>query len=276
MLQIPLQVTHLIPVIDTLLIELLQSLTSDEWNAPTIARQWTVKDIAAHLLDGNVRNLSASRDKYRLPAPANIYSYNDLVVYLNHLNHSWTDAAKRLSPQVITTLLEITGKQYADHLAALAPFDEAVYAVVWAGDAVSPNWFHIAREYTEKFLHQQQIRDATGKEALFTKELFHPFIHTFMYALPYTYRNVQAPVNTIVTVQVTTAAGGQWSIAKNETGWELTGTATNAAATVTMDPATAWKLFSKGITANEALPAVTIEGNKELGTTALSMIAVMA
>ena len=48
-------VTHLFPVLDDLLLQLLRSLTPDEWNAPTIARLWKVKDIAAHLLDGNIR-----------------------------------------------------------------------------------------------------------------------------------------------------------------------------------------------------------------------------
>jgi hypothetical protein len=104
-----------------LLIELLQFLTDKEWNAPTIAKLWTVKDIAAHLLDGNLRTLSSSRDKYFGETQQNINTYNDLVAYLNQLNHSWTNAAKRLSPQVLINLLEITRKQYTEHLNILTP-----------------------------------------------------------------------------------------------------------------------------------------------------------
>jgi len=33
-------------------------------------------------------------------------------------------------------------------------------AVDWAEEMESKNWMAIAREYTEKWLHQQQIRDA--------------------------------------------------------------------------------------------------------------------
>ena len=54
----PIKTTHLFPILDQLLIDLLQSLTKAEWHYPTIAKQWLVKDIAAHLLDGNIRMLS--------------------------------------------------------------------------------------------------------------------------------------------------------------------------------------------------------------------------
>ena len=50
---IPIQTLHLFSVLDELLIELLKSLTEEEWNAQTVAKKWTVKDIASHLLDGN-------------------------------------------------------------------------------------------------------------------------------------------------------------------------------------------------------------------------------
>jgi len=54
---IPIPTLHLFPVLDELLIGLLKSLSADDWNKPTVARLWTVKDIAAHLLDTNVRTI---------------------------------------------------------------------------------------------------------------------------------------------------------------------------------------------------------------------------
>jgi hypothetical protein len=105
-----------------------------EWNANTIAKLWTVKDTAAYLLDGNLRTLSSSRDKFFSEAPQNINTYYDLVSYLHQLNHIWTNAAKRLSPQVLIHLLEITGKQYAEHLNSLNPIDKAIYSVAWSRD----------------------------------------------------------------------------------------------------------------------------------------------
>jgi len=274
---IPVKTLHLFPILDEYLIDLLKSLSNDEWHFATIAKHWTVKDIAAHLLDGNLRTLSASRDNYFGEKPIHVDTYADLVKYLNQLNHSWTNAAKRLSPAILIELLTITGKQFCAHLTKLAPFDKAIFSVAWAGQQESYNWFHIAREYTEKFLHQQQIRAAVGKQALFTRELFYPFIDTFMYGLPYTYRNVDAPTGTMVTIKVTTNIGGLWTIAKNDTAWQFTGPTENGVdAVVYIHPDTAWKLFSKGISFEDAMPEITLTGDKELGKTALKMVAVMA
>ncbi|OXA87654.1 maleylpyruvate isomerase N-terminal domain-containing protein [Flavobacterium hercynium] len=274
---VPIDTLHLFSILDELLIELLNSLTDEEWNAQTVAKKWTVKDIASHLLDGNLRGLSISRDHYFGEKPENINSYNDLVAFLNQLNMSWTTATKRLSPVVLTELLAITGKQYSEHLQSLNPFENAIFSVAWAGQETSLNWFHIAREYTEKFLHQQQIRNAVGKQALFTKELFYPFINIFMQALPYAYRNVAAKNGTLVTLIVNTEIGGQWSIIKKENEWEFIESFDNkAAATLKIDPNDAWLLFSKGIRPSEAKEKVEITGDRQLGEVALNIIAVMA
>ena len=88
---IPIDVVHLLPVLDKKLIDLLKSLAPDEWQKQTIAKLWTVKDIVAHLLDGNIRILSILRDNYYGEQP-NINSYQDLVDFLNKLNADWVKA----------------------------------------------------------------------------------------------------------------------------------------------------------------------------------------
>lgn len=273
---IPIKTLHLFPKLDSLLIELLKSLSKEEWNLPTIAKLWTVKDVASHLLDGNLRALSSSRDGHFGQSPS-INSYEELISYLNQLNADWTNATKRLSPNVLISLLETTGKEYSEHLETLKPFDKAIFSVAWAGQDVSENWFHIAREYTEKFIHQQQIQEAVGKQALFTQELFYPFINTFMYALPHTYRNVNARIGTKITVKVLTDIGGEWTIVKNELGWDFSkDTDGSSSSIIHINPETAWKLFSKSMTPEKALDEVKIEGDFDLGKIALEMVSVMA
>jgi hypothetical protein len=134
---------------------------------------------------------------------------------------------------------------------------------------------HIAREYTEKFIHQQQIRDAVQKPGLITKEFFFPFIDTFMKALPYTYRNIEAANGSVVHVFVTSDAGGSWFIKKESSGWKACDE-DKVTASVTIDPETAWKLFSKGISPQEARSAVELEGDTRLAEHALNMVSVMA
>jgi uncharacterized protein (TIGR03083 family) len=275
--EVPIQTLPLFPVLDEALLTLLRGLSPEAWQTQTIAKRWTVKDVAAHLLDGNLRGLSVSRDGYTGDKAEGINSYGDLVAFVNTQNLRWTDAAKRMSPGVLIDLLERTGIQYTEHLQSLDPFAPAVFSVAWTGHATSPNWFHIAREYTEKFLHQQQIRDALGIPGIMTRELFHPFIDTLMQALPHTFHETDAPAQTTVTIVVSTDIGGQWSVVKTNAGWDLqTGYPVTYDARVTIDPDTAWKLFSKSLSVTDIINHVTIAGDSRLGMQALRMVAVMA
>ncbi len=275
--QLRITTLHLFPVLDKLLIELLKSLTEDEWNAQTVARLWKVKDVASHLLDGNLRGVSMSRDGYFGEKVSPVNSFQELVTFLNKLNLSWTNATKRLSPQVLIELLETTGEQYSAHLQTLNPDENALFSVAWAGQEISPNWFHIAREYTEKFLHQQQIRDAVNKSGIMTRELFYPFIDIMMYAFPHTFKDTVLDEGTIISIIVSTAIGGQWNIVRTKTGWKLNkDNIQTSDARIMIDPDTAWKLFSKSWTPQMVSDKVEITGNRELGEQALRLVAVMA
>jgi hypothetical protein len=56
--------------------------------------------------------------------------------------------------------------------------------VSWAGlHEGAPAWLGTAREYTERFWHQQQIRDATSHPGLWTAEFVGPVLDTFQWAL---------------------------------------------------------------------------------------------
>lgn len=275
--EIKIETLHLFSILDSKLLELLKSLTIEEWDSQTVAKLWKVKDVASHLLDGNLRALSTSRDKYFGEKSENVSSYQDLVGFLNHLNLSWTRATKRLSPQVIIKLLEITGKDYTEYLQALNPFDNAIFSVAWAGQETSPNWFHIAREYTEKFLHQQQIRDAVGKQGIMTKELFYPFVDTFMFAFPHTFSNIPAENGTTVSIEVSTDIGGIWNIVMTDKGWNLDKNKNiDTHAKVIIDPETLWKLFSKSWKPEQVTDKVKISGDTNLAKQALNIVAVMA
>ncbi len=79
---------ELYPILDEKLVELLESLSPEEWNAPTIAGKWTVKDVAAHILDGcYLRRLSIHRDGYIGEKPENVNSR--ISSSLLSLSSSW-------------------------------------------------------------------------------------------------------------------------------------------------------------------------------------------
>lgn len=273
---IPIDVVHLLLVLDKNLIDLLKSLTLEEWQKQTIAKLWTVKDVAAHLLDSNIRILSILRDGYFGEQP-NINSYQDLVDFLNRLNADWVKAMKRVSPQMLIFLLELTGEPFYNYFKSVDPFDKSAFAVDWAGETESKNWMEIAREYTEKWLHRQQIRDAVNKPGLMTRELYHPFIDIFMLALPHTFRNTKASNGTSVKLTVTTDIGDSWFLIRNDDKWILSKQYSQDPTTeIVIDPDTAWKLFSKSLRPEHVMDKIKISGDHKLGEIALTMVSVMA
>ncbi|MBK7808901.1 MAG: maleylpyruvate isomerase N-terminal domain-containing protein [Saprospiraceae bacterium] len=274
----PIFTSHLFPLLDEKLLEILRSLSPQDWERQTIAPLWKVKDVAAHLLDGNMRALSMLRDHYFGEKPENIDTYPDLVWYLNRLNADWVNAMQRVSPKVLSELLEITGKEYSMLMNTLNPFEKALFSVAWAGESESENWFHIAREYTEKYHHQQQIRLAVGKEeVLLKKELYFPFLDTSLRALPHHYREVNAEVGDVIQVTISGESGGDWYLYRNEEKWILvTECELVPICHIRIPPEIAWRLFTKGISREEAEPLINIDGEKSYGSRIIDMLAVMA
>ncbi len=262
--------------IDELFIKLLHELSPDDWQKSTVAKLWNVKDVVAHLLDGNIRVLSMLKDGYFGESPTD-FSYNGLVTYLNGLNADWVKAMKRVSPQILITLHQLTGPMYNQYYASLNPNDVAPFAVSWAGDTESPNWKHIAREYTEKFLHQQQIRDAIGNTDLLHSKYFTTFLAVFMLGLPHAYRNIDEKVDAVVRVVIPGEFGGSWQIRKLETGWELyEQNDIEPKAIITIPADVSWKLFSKSVRPKDIIEHVSTKGDLILGERALWMVSVMA
>lgn len=269
---------HLFPKLDQELNSLLISLNPDDWERRTLAPKWKVRDVAAHLLDGNIRAISILRDQYSLQGPASKSSYRDLVNYLDSLNAEWVGAMNRMSPDLMIYLLEITGKLYCDVMSMQDLQAKAIYAVSWAGEEESENWFHIAREYSEKWHHQQQIRHAVGKtEVLFEEVYYAPFLETCMRALPYHYRGVNAPDGCCIQFRISGSGGGRWYLHWSSKLWHLSYQCKGQCdAVVDIPGEIAWRIFTKGISREEAEKNTVISGVKELGTPILSMLAVMA
>ena len=269
------EVQHLFRPLDQALIELLKSLGPEDWDKPTVAGSWTVKDVVAHLLDGNVRGLSIQKERYFGEHPPPMEGYQDLVQWLNALNRDWVQAMKRVSPNMLIVLHQATGPSLCDYFESLNLRDTAIFAVDWAGESESLNWMHLAREYTEKWHHQQQVRDATDRPGIMKREFFFPLMDTYMRALPRTFRHVLAPTGTVVEASVDDL--GTWFIQKGTEVWELVASSeTKPTATVQLKPDVAWKLFSKNIRRDDIQEGVHLGGDRGLAGTVLEMVSVMA
>ncbi|MEL7425929.1 MAG: maleylpyruvate isomerase N-terminal domain-containing protein [Bacteroidota bacterium] len=274
---IPIDTRPLFKPLQAELIALLKSLNEEEWHQQTVAKLWKVKDVASHMLDTQLRVLSMQRDGYYGEQAPEFNSYEDLVNWLNQLNKDWVDATKRLSPPTLILLLESIGDLVADYYTSLDPWAEAKFAVAWAGESTSYNWMHVAREYTEYWHHQQQIRDAVGQEGIMSKEFFYPVIDTFFLALPHTFKDVPAAEGTIIQANITSEAGGSWYLVRGLDHWTLkSNVKTPPAAVVTIPIALSWVLFSKSVRPSEVMDQVIIEGDPQLARKVLDMVAVMA
>ena len=258
------------------LLALLRGLGPSDWERPTIAGSWRVRDVAAHLLDTQVSKLSLQRDGLRMPAttpdgPA------DLLAFLNGLNASWVAAAERFSPRVLVDLLAVTGPQVAAFVESLDPMARAPFAVAWAGERESLNWLDTGREYTEHWHHQQQIREAVGARLLVEPRWLHPVFEVSVPALRPAYAGVVVPFGSVVTLRIEGEAGGVWSVVDVDSEWVLfSGEPPHPTARAIVDEDTAWRMFFKAIPAEEARRRARFEGDRALAERAVGALAVMA
>jgi hypothetical protein len=119
--------------------------------------------------------------------------------------------------------------------------------------------------------------------------LFAPVLDTFVRALPHTYRHTDAPPGTHVRLTITGDAGNTWSLIREipptrvgqatttAIPWTLyTRVETPAAATVTLDQETAWRLFTRGVEPATARERAQIDGDAKLGEVALHTVSIIA
>jgi uncharacterized protein (TIGR03083 family) len=270
----PVIVAHLFPEIHEKLIELLKDLSANDWQKPTICTNWSVKDVALHLLGVEVGNLSRRRDGN--VSNASVNNWDELVTFVNDWNQSWVSAAGRMSPRLLIDLLVLVGSQMSEYFQELDPYSMGD-AVVWAGSEPAPVWLDLAREYTERWHHQQHIRDAVGMPDLKQPKYFSPVLESFIRALPRTYHETIADENTAVTLTITGQPGGRWSILRNNMKWHLyCGAPPEPNAEVIVDQDIAWRLFTRGISQNAAREQMIFKGNQTLGLKILEMVSIIA
>lgn len=206
----------LLPPLRSELVGLLAGLAADEWMAATACPGWPVHAVASHLLGVELGNVSVRRDRWALGPGEG----EDPVTWLNAFNQQWVDAAQRISPPLLIECLEVAARRFERHVAGL-DLDAVGGPVEWAtGPDPAPVWLDVAREYMERYVHQQQIRDATGRPAL-SADFAAPVLTAAAHALPVALRGLSRPAGTTVTFTAEGPGGGTWHLTRAETGWEL-------------------------------------------------------
>jgi uncharacterized protein (TIGR03083 family) len=225
------------------LLELLRGITDEDWLISTQAVGWRVKDIALHLLDDDLGWLSRDRDGDTSGLLDMSGVYADFVTALDRKSQSWVDGAHGLSRRVICDLLEWSGREvdrYHASIDMLAP-----RAVIWAGHDPVPAWFDLARDLTERWVHQQQIRIAVGAEGHHAEKYLAVVIRTFIWAFPNQYEPV-AEVGTQVALDIGDV--GAWTLTRADDGWEMDeGSCSSPTARVRMSADAAWRSLTGAV-----------------------------
>lgn len=276
----PVAVRDLFPSEREALLLLLADLLPDHWSVPTICAGWSVKDVALHLLGDDIGLLSRRRDRFAVPQAEGIdfSDWDALVAFVNRQNGIWVEAARRISPVLLLELLRFTGEATYNYFCSLdlaAPGD----SVNWISADPAPIWLELAREFTERWTHQQHIREALDRPGVMERLYLAPALDTFVRSLPRAYRSVDARGGTVVQCVIEGDAGGVWSLLKGEDRWTLwlaTPDDPEPASTVIIRQVDAWKLFTRGIDKRDLLQAVTFRGDHFLGLPVLDAVSIIA
>lgn len=281
----PVLVTHLFPDERAALLDVLRSLDREQWERPTVCEGWSVGDVARHLVADDLGRLSRERDVYTAhgftassPEAQRIRRTfeSDLVTWINASNEAWVEATRRLSPAIVIDLLEWSGREtqaYFESLDLQAIGDP----VTWAGPEPAPRWLDVAREYTERWHHQAQIREGAGLPLLSDSRLFAPVLAAFVLGVPHAFRETEADEGTHVRLRITGDAGGEWSLVRSDGRWALVQPLdADADATVEIGQDAAWRLFTKGLTPREAKSCARLEGDGRLAEQVLRTVSIIA
>ena len=273
----PTYTTHLLGPIHAELVALLRSLTPAQWLQGTSAGHWRVRDVVAHLLDGDLRRLSYCRDALPQPEMAEMRSYDDVLSYLNRLNATWIAAAGRLSPRLLTQLVDEVGRQAVEFLASRPPHEEACWPVSWAGEGRSEHWMDASRNYSEYWHHQQQIREAVAAPPLTDPEWLRPIIALGVRAVPAALRHTRASEGATIHLRISGPAGGEWWVRREARGWNVSDEAPvdATAATVELDAESAARVWYAGRKPQPAAERARVSGDPALAEAVLMARALM-
>jgi uncharacterized protein (TIGR03083 family) len=237
------------------LLDLLGGLPDAEWLAPTPCTGWRVKDLALHILDDDLGWLSRGRDGDLDGLIAMDVDYRDFVEALNQKNQRWVDASRGLSRRLVRELLAWSGERVADYYDTLALTEPA--GVIWAGGQV-PGWLGLGRDFTERWVHQQQIREAVSRPGDHHRYL-PAVLSTFVWAFPHQYQP-EAEAGTVVNLDLGTEA--RWHLVRRDHEWDLEdGLADSPTAAINTDMDSAWRQLTG---AAAPVGAVTTSGPAHL------------
>lgn len=266
----PIEVKRLFAPDREALLDLLEKLEPEDWGRPTVCAGWDVRDVALHMLGVDLGNLAIRRDGVAYLEPDRGESFPS---FINRINAEWVTAARRLTPGLIRELLTFTGPLIVECFGAIDP--AVVDAnVSWTSQKPVPRWLDLAREYMERWVHQQHIRDAAGRPGQDSAEFVAPVVAASVFAVP---KALTGQSGGGIAIEVEGPGGGEWLVERAGDTWVLLqGRAKGADCRLRLAVSDWWRTVTLGKTPASALAAARVEGDRELAQAVLRSVAIIA
>jgi uncharacterized protein (TIGR03083 family) len=261
------------------LLQLLRSLSDDDWWLPTVCGDWSVHDVALHLFGANVNILAGDRDSFRgsplAQSPGDLSNWATLVAFIDQRNEAWVDGLRRMSPRLVTELIDWSGTELAAYWPTLN-LEAMGMPVNWAGSEPAPTWLHVARELTERWTHQQHIRLATHRPGGDDPEMLHAVLDTFVRAMPFALRDIRPDAGRAIRLRITGNGGGSWLVQGDGQTWRFV-YPPDAPATseVSCSSEDAWQAFTRGFTPSERRARMRFSGDPLLAERIVDMVSII-
>ena len=140
------------------------------------------------------------------------------------------------------------------------------------GPDPAPVWLDCARDLTEYWVHQQQVRAATGRPGGRDPATVHAVLETFLRAMPHTLRRLDRSDGSTLAVVVPGEAGGRWGWRRGRGRW-WPADPDGAGTVVTVEADVLWRLCVRMIEPAQARARVT--GDRDLAAAALRIVSII-
>jgi len=231
--------------------ELLGTLEPGDWQRPSPCPGWTVLGLCCHLLADDLGLLSRQRDGYHgTPSPDGLGEAG-FAAWLDALQAEWVQAARRISPRLVTELLGWTGPQVTEMLRRQDP-QARTAQVSWAGTRPVPVWLDQARELSEQWIHRQQLLQALGRPSDLRPDLAGPVLDGLRWAYPYRLEQCSAGRGDTVTIAISGPVTRNWQLVATTAGWEYRDEpGAREVARLSLTTEQAWRLLTNNLPAAE-------------------------
>jgi uncharacterized protein (TIGR03083 family) len=221
------------------LLAFLERLENGDWLRPTACEGWNVADLLAHVVGDVLGRISGLRDRFPGESPN---AHESLEQYVDRINEEWVVAHRRLSPALIVELLSWAGDLHDEHWRRRA-LEEPSLGVSWAGMDAAPVWFDAAREVTEYWVHERQLREAVGEPGEGVPGVA-VVLDVFARGLPYTLG--RADLGGLGRVRLTIDSGEPSWLLENRGGdWSLVADAGAVDVEVSFDSDLLWRQWTR-------------------------------